>query len=193
MKLLTLSALVFSTASLISATPAPIAGPQAVVDLVSWGASALTEQLGHHAVVEDDGMKTTASWSWTDCGLATDAVQIKEINVNPDPPSPGKNLTVNVKAEVLKTVEEGAWAHVVVKLGLIKLLQKDFDICEEARNANATVQCPIQPGSYDVNQTVELPREIPRAKFAVNVQAYDKDDEDLACVNLFVDFLPGRG
>lgn len=68
MKLLTLSALVFSTASLISATPAPIAGPQAVVDLVSWGASALTEQLGHHAVVEDDGMKTTASWSWTDCG-----------------------------------------------------------------------------------------------------------------------------
>lgn len=58
--------------------------------------------------------------------------QIKEINVTPDPPAPGKNLTVNVKAEVLKTVDEGAWAHVVVKLGLIKLLQKDFDICEEA-------------------------------------------------------------
>ena len=99
----------------------------------------------------------------------------------------------------------------VVKLGLIKLLQKDFDICEEAyasplpfpcfpvanpfpsrsRNANATVQCPITPGSYDVSQTVELPKEIPRAKFSVNVLAYDKDDEDLACVNLFVDFLPG--
>lgn len=68
MKLLTLSALVLSTASLISATPAPIAGPQGVVDLVSWGASALSEQLGHQAAVQDDGMKTMASWSWTDCG-----------------------------------------------------------------------------------------------------------------------------
>lgn len=68
MKLLTLSALVLSTATLISATPAPIAGPQGVVDLVSWGASALSEQLGHQAAVQDDGMKTMASWSWTDCG-----------------------------------------------------------------------------------------------------------------------------
>lgn len=68
MKLLTLSALVLSTATLISATPAPIAGPQGVADLVSWGASALSEQLGHQAAVQDDGMKTMASWSWTDCG-----------------------------------------------------------------------------------------------------------------------------
>jgi hypothetical protein len=68
MKLLTLSALVLSTASFISATPAPIAGPQGVVDLVSWAGSALNEQLGHLSAVEDDGMKTMASWSWTDCG-----------------------------------------------------------------------------------------------------------------------------
>lgn len=29
-------------------------------------------------------------------------------------------------------VQEGAVANVVVKLGLIKLLTKDFDLCEEA-------------------------------------------------------------
>ncbi|GHJ87112.1 hypothetical protein NliqN6_3514 [Naganishia liquefaciens] len=189
MKFTALTAFLLSTAGLLThAVPAPVAGPEGVIDLVSWGASVVGKEL---AGLAGEGMGTMGGWWWEDCGLTTDAVQIKEINVNPDPPAPGKNLTVNVKADVLKTIEEGAWAHVVVKLGLIKLLQKDFDICEEARNANATVQCPITPGSYDVSQTVELPKEIPRAKFSVNVLAYDKDDEDLACVNLFVDFLPG--
>lgn len=68
MKLYTLSALLLSTATLISATPAPIAGPQGVVDLVSWGASAISKELGVQAAAQDDGMKTMASWSWTDCG-----------------------------------------------------------------------------------------------------------------------------
>ncbi|KAJ9122228.1 hypothetical protein QFC22_001647 [Naganishia vaughanmartiniae] len=223
MKFTTISSVLLVSAVCVSAVPAPapmVGVGEGLIDLASWSAGKVAEQFTGVEDVngvdgKDGGMVAMGGWSWTDCGLATDAVQIKEINVNPDPPAPGKNLTVNVKAEVLKTIEEGAWAHVVVKLGLIKLLQKDFDICEEAyvpgcllhkhfvgvlilrvwsrRNNNATVQCPIIPGSYDITQTVQLPREIPRAKFAVNVQAYDKDDEDLACVNLFVDFLPHRG
>lgn len=74
--------------------------------------------------------------------------QLKSISVSPDPPVPGKNLTVTVEADVLKKIEvsslfrgqykdpaniqDGASADVTVKLGLIKLLQKTFDICEEA-------------------------------------------------------------
>ena len=52
--------------------------------------------------------------------------------MKPDPPVPGKNLTVTVDADVLETIEDGATADVTVKLGLIKLLQKTFDMCEEA-------------------------------------------------------------
>lgn len=36
-------------------------------------------------------------------------------------------------------IQEGAYADVVVKLGLVKLLTKTFDICEEAY-----VICPVQ-------------------------------------------------
>lgn len=32
-------------------------------------------------------------------------------------------------------------------------------------NANATLQCPIKPDEYEIEQTVELPAEIPRGKF----------------------------
>ncbi|ORY28512.1 MD-2-related lipid-recognition domain-containing protein, partial [Naematelia encephala] len=134
-------------------------------------------------------MHTMDSWSWVDCGTATDAVQIKTITVSPDPPVPGKNLTVTVDADVLKILDDGAYADVTVKLGLIKLLQKQFDVCEEAKNANASVQCPVDPGAYNVVQTVELPREIPKAKFSVAVRGYTADDEDMVCLDLFIDFV----
>ncbi|KAF8756164.1 Glutamine amidotransferases class-II [Rhizoctonia solani] len=105
---------------------------------------------------------TQSRWSWTDCGLPSDGVQIKSIEVSPDPPKPGQDLTVTVIATADQPIEEGAYADVTVKLGLIKLLNKRFDICEEARNANATIQCPVQKGDHTVVQTVALPKEIPR-------------------------------
>ncbi len=83
--------------------------------------------------------------------------QLKSLKVSPDPPQPGETLTVTVEADVLKKIEvrsasaagptlvltrrrvfalpreqDGAAADVTVKLGLIKLLQKSFDVCEEA-------------------------------------------------------------
>ncbi|TRM66183.1 MD-2-related lipid-recognition domain-containing protein, partial [Schizophyllum amplum] len=131
---------------------------------------------------------TAESWSYIDCGLPEDLIQLQSIKVSPDPPQPGEQLTVTVNAVVLETIEEGAYADVVVKLGLIKLLSKTFDVCEEARNANATVQCPVEKGPYTVVQTVDLPKEIPKAKFVVSVRAYTAEDDDMACVDLQVDF-----
>lgn len=83
---------------------------------------------------------------------------------------------------------------------------------ERSRNANATVQCPVEPGPYVIVQTVALPKEIPRgassaqcpcakrnarvltdllpiAKFVVKVNGYTADDEEMLCLNLSVDFM----
>ncbi|KAF7966634.1 hypothetical protein HWV62_37591 [Athelia sp. TMB] len=150
---------------------------------------------------------TTESWDYTDCGSPTDPIQIQSIEVSPDPPQPGKDLTVKVKATVLERIEEGAWVDVTVKLGLIKILHKQFDLCEEARNAHASIQCPAEPGDYEVSQTVTLPKEIPPgtllslsglqslvtplllAKFNIDVRGYTVDDDDLVCLRLKADFI----
>ncbi|KAA1468191.1 hypothetical protein DENSPDRAFT_793937 [Dentipellis sp. KUC8613] len=137
----------------------------------------------------DTPVHTSDSWAWESCGLESDVIQIDSIQVSPDPPKPGKNLTVTVTASASERVEEGAYADVTVKLGLIKLLQKSFDLCEEARKANATIQCPIEEGKYTVVQTVELPKEIPQAKFRVSAVGYTVDDDNLFCVDLVVDFM----
>ncbi|KAG6820105.1 hypothetical protein H0H93_005252 [Arthromyces matolae] len=151
-------------------------------------------------------INTANKWSWTNCGWfdsqtpsifmlksctgnPEDVILIEDIQVSPDPPQPGKDLTVTVKGVATSTIEEGAYADVTVKLGLIKLLVKQFDVCEEARKANATIQCPVERGAYTVTQTVALPREIPRAKFAVHVQGYTAEDDDMLCLDLNVDFM----
>ncbi|KAF8598178.1 hypothetical protein BDV93DRAFT_534396 [Ceratobasidium sp. AG-I] len=131
-------------------------------------------------------------WNWEDCGLPTDIIHIKSLEISPDPPQPGKDLTVTVVGTADKEIEEGAYADVTVKLGLIKLLHKQFDVCEEARNANATIQCPITAGEHKVIQTVALPKEIPRAKFSVNANGFTVDDEDLFCAKISIDFILGH-
>ncbi|WVQ96728.1 phosphatidylglycerol/phosphatidylinositol transfer protein [Kwoniella sp. CBS 9459] len=188
-----ISALALAAIPLLASTAsASLAG-----EAFSWAGDLVSGGNGnaHTAAAKDGEVRIFDSWSYVDCGLATDAVQLKSISVSPDPPVPGKNLTVSVEADVIKTIDDGAYADVTVKLGLIKLLHKQFDVCEEAENANATVQCPVKPGTYSVKQTVELPKEIPKAKFSVQVRGYTSDDEDMVCLDLFVDFMkkPGGG
>ncbi|KAF8832417.1 hypothetical protein HHX47_DHR1001974 [Lentinula edodes] len=127
-------------------------------------------------------------WSWKDCGMETDPIRIQSIEISPDPPLPGKPLTVKVTGTASEVIEEGATADVTVKLGLIKLLSKTFDVCEEARNANASVQCPVEKGQYVVEQTVDLPKEIPPAKFIIHIDGYTVDVDDLMCMDLTIDF-----
>ena len=174
---------------------APLALLPALATSVSAGIAGdalglVADVLGGSVQLPIDGpVYTFDSWRYVDCGLPTDPIQIDSIALSPDPPKPGKELQVTVKASAIEKIKEGAYADVTVKLGLIKLLQKQFDLCEEARNANASVQCPVEKGDYTVVQKVDLPKEIPKAKFVVNVRAYTVDDDDLACLDLIVDFM----
>ncbi|KAG6884747.1 hypothetical protein C0993_008537 [Termitomyces sp. T159_Od127] len=136
----------------------------------------------------DAPVHATDKWSWESCGQSTDAIQIEDIVVTPDPPQPGKDMTVK-RVFIHYVCQDGAYADVKVKLGLVKLLDKRFDVCEEARKANATIQCPVEPGTYTVEQTVALPWEIPRAKFKVEIQGYTVEEDAMLCLNLFVDFM----
>ncbi|KAJ3565775.1 hypothetical protein NP233_g7429 [Leucocoprinus birnbaumii] len=127
--------------------------------------------------------------SWKNCGEDSDPIQVKTVEIVPNPPKPGEDFVVKVTAEATQEIKEGAYADVVVKLGLIKLLSKQFDLCDEARNAKLSVQCPVQPGQYVVEHKVTLPKETPPMKFNVQVQGYTVEEEPLVCLNLVADFI----
>lgn len=44
-------------------------------------------------------------WVWSTCGEESDAVEVKDIRVSPDPPQAGKNLTVHALGVVKRTID----------------------------------------------------------------------------------------
>ncbi|OAV94530.1 hypothetical protein PTTG_05750 [Puccinia triticina 1-1 BBBD Race 1] len=140
--------------------------------------------------LNNDNPSTQTVLTFDDCGQTSDAVTIESFEVDPNPPEPGQKLTIRASGTVHELIDQGAYVNVVVKLGAyIKLIQKRFDICEELTKANATLQCPIEPGYYEIVQEVKLPKEIPHAKYKVEARAFTQDEDDMVCADIVLDFL----
>lgn len=140
--------------------------------------------------ISNGQVRAASGWQFIDCGEPDDALEIKSLRVEPDPPQPGKKMTIYAEGTAHRRIEKGAYADVIVKLGLIKLLTKRFDICEELKNANASMTCPIEKGEHTIIQSVDLPAEIPKAKFTVNAQAWTQPPEyPMGCATIVIDFM----
>ncbi|KNE90694.1 hypothetical protein PSTG_15874 [Puccinia striiformis f. sp. tritici PST-78] len=139
----------------------------------------------------DDGADkpiTQGNFVFQDCGLDTDPLTISSIKIDPSPPKAGQNLTVRATGTIRRLIEDGAYAVVTVNVGLVRLLQKTFDVCEELRKADVSLQCPMEPGDFDIAYEITLPKEIPPVTYRIDALAYTTDDDDMACANFSVDF-----
>ncbi|MEU9198140.1 ML domain-containing protein [Streptomyces hundungensis] len=137
-------------------------------------------------------------WSYADQSELgnTNPLQIESIVLTPDPPEPGKDLKAVITATVTNEIAEGAYADVTVKLGLIKMIQKQFDLFTELKNrsewtltADSGSGAPVTPGPVVLTFDGKLPREIPRAQFTVLVRAFTVDDDELATLDFKVNFM----
>ncbi|KOS17953.1 Phosphatidylglycerol/phosphatidylinositol transfer protein [Escovopsis weberi] len=120
-----------------------------------------------------------------------DILHITEVDIAPNPPKAGQDLVITASGFTSKDIDEGAYAKVTVKLGLIKLISQTFDLCEQVGQID--LKCPIEKGNMTITKTVSLPREIPPAKFNVVADVYSADDEPVTCLTANVDFMLRRG
>ncbi|KAI1315291.1 Phosphatidylglycerol/phosphatidylinositol transfer protein [Mortierella claussenii] len=103
-----------------------------------------------------------------ECGDLTDLLKIEYVNLTPNPPLRGQELSVDAKGYLSEDIVEGAKIDIVVKVGLIKLLVNTYDFCEESVKIDKP--CPILAGEQSLQHTVELPKEIPPGKYTVNIK-----------------------
>jgi hypothetical protein len=114
-------------------------------------------------------------------------VDIERVDLSPNPPQKGKSLVVKALGIVKEEIKQGAYVRVEVFVAThIKLLEKKFDLCELVEDVD--IKCPVQKGETTMTKTVDLPDEIPPAKFRVVANAYTADDEPITCLTATVDF-----
>ncbi|KAI8051352.1 ML domain-containing protein [Syncephalis plumigaleata] len=121
-----------------------------------------------------------------DCSESTDILQIKEVELTPDPPHKGQTLYIKATGTFSEAVTQGSYAKVIVKYGLIQLIKQTYDLCENVSQAN--ISCPIGPGEITLERSVDLPKEIPPGSYRVNAQIFTEDDRPITCLNAAIRF-----
>lgn len=99
----------------------------------------------------------------------------------------GGDVTIHLSADVLDTIEGGAYVDLTLKLGFISLSKKQFDFCEEAADSQQAIQCPISKGTYELDLTYNIPSSTPPASYNAQLRGYTVDDQELLCLDLALD------
>ena len=76
----------------------------------------------------------------------------------------GKTLSIKAEGNFTEKVEEGAYLVLVVKYGLIRLINQQADLCEQMKSA-VDEECPLT-GEKTITKDVDLPKEIPPVSIA---------------------------
>ncbi|OAA69218.1 MD-2-related lipid-recognition [Akanthomyces lecanii RCEF 1005] len=115
-----------------------------------------------------------------------DLVDVQKIDIDPNPPKPGKPLNVTFAGEARKTITKGSYIKVTVKYGLIQLISTTADLCEQMGNVD--LSCPLEAGKINVVKSVDLPAAIPPGTYNVFADIYSDDDEQISCMKASVNF-----
>ncbi|KAE8377632.1 Phosphatidylglycerol/phosphatidylinositol transfer protein [Aspergillus bertholletiae] len=110
-----------------------------------------------------------------------DVLNIKSVNLSPNPPLPGKTLVIEASGTLREKIEDGAYVLLEVKYGLITLLKQKADLCEQL--VNVDLECPLGPGDMALTKKVDLPKQIPPGKYNVHADVYTKDDKRITCLD----------
>jgi len=118
-----------------------------------------------------------------------DLLEIEHVNLYPNPPIPGQNLTIEAVGTFKKQIEEGAIVNLEVKYGFITLIKTQADACEQVGNVD--LSCPIEKGKTTVTKQVAIPAQVPAGKYAIFAEVWtsaEADKERITCLTAAVTF-----
>ncbi|KAI1819418.1 ml domain-containing protein [Xylaria intraflava] len=118
-----------------------------------------------------------------------DTVEIKKVDLLPNPPEAGTKLVIQASGTVSKPIQKGAYVKLVVKYGLIRLISTTADLCEQVENVD--LKCPIEKGQLSITKSVDIPKEVPPGTYNVVADVYDQDDTPVTCLQATVTFGMG--
>ncbi|MCJ1452162.1 Phosphatidylglycerol/phosphatidylinositol transfer protein [Mycoblastus sanguinarius] len=154
--------------------------------LSSLAASKSLSFLGNDQQVLGDDLNVPGDNPLEFCTKSDDyTLTINKVDLTPNPPSPGKTLTIEAKGNFTEEVKKGAYVNLSVKYGLIRLINQRADLCDQMKNVDE--ECPLT-GEKTITKDVELPKEIPPGSYTVLADVYTENDVQITCLTAHVKF-----
>ncbi|KAI8852961.1 ML domain-containing protein [Chytridium lagenaria] len=117
----------------------------------------------------------------SNCGLPTDLLTVSSLTVSPDPPKKGQDVTLMAVGDLSEEVTAGAIMRAQVKVGPIKLVDIEMDLCEKLESIGKS--CPLPKGETLITQTFSIPKEVPSGRYSVHVDLLTKERKSVGCIN----------
>ncbi|KAJ3318982.1 Phosphatidylglycerol/phosphatidylinositol transfer protein [Blyttiomyces sp. JEL0837] len=115
-----------------------------------------------------------------DCGKPHDILVLDTLTFAPDPPSRGNDVTLTAIGDLKEEIVEGARLKVVVKIGPIKVLDREMDLCAQLEHVGKS--CPVPKGETVISSTFGIPAEAPPGRYTASLTLLTNDWRDIACV-----------
>ncbi|KAJ4413585.1 Phosphatidylglycerol/phosphatidylinositol transfer protein [Gnomoniopsis sp. IMI 355080] len=109
-----------------------------------------------------------------------DIVSIDNLDLSPNPPARGQNLTVDAAGTIKSEVNAGTKVSVRVKLGPTTVYRKKFDLCKEFEKVGGS--CPISSGTPRVVKTFKIPKQVPKGRYSAHVNVVAADGSPITCL-----------
>ncbi|KAI8916274.1 MD-2-related lipid-recognition domain-containing protein [Gorgonomyces haynaldii] len=102
------------------------------------------------------------------------SVELTNLQLSPNPPVSGQELTVTGLLSVKQPIQQGAIGHVQVQMNTFPIANVDLDICQ-------LVECPFV-GEQQFKKPVQVPAKAPRGEYRVQV-TIEQSEQKLGCVS----------
>ncbi|KAH9887848.1 ML domain-containing protein [Xylariomycetidae sp. FL2044] len=121
-----------------------------------------------------------------DTDHSKDIVSIESVDLLPNPPESGAELVIRATGTVFEPIEEGAYVNLVVKYGLIRLVNTKADLCEQVSEVD--LECPIDKGVLSITKAVDIPKEVPPGTYNVYAEVVNNNSKPITCLQATVKF-----
>ncbi|PHH66813.1 hypothetical protein CDD81_5945 [Ophiocordyceps australis] len=116
-----------------------------------------------------------------------DIVDIERVDITPNPPIPGQNLTISASGTVKEVIETGAYVHLSLKYNkFIPIPINNQGLCENIGQVG--LQCPLEPGKMTISKEFALEKQIPPGTYDVQADVFTKDNRKITCLQASVVF-----
>lgn len=133
----------------------------------------------------------TCNWSYQVFSDESDLLKVTSFSTSPTRITPGQTIECRLQGALLEPLEDGAYAEVSIKLGRVTILQKAYDLNEILGILGK--QLPQPEGDVDIVWHIDIAKEIPPAKFTMNLSAYTVNDDVLGNAILTLDMTKRIG